>query len=149
LLIPKPVAARVAALRERRATLGLVRVEVWVRPEHAELVRRYAAQVAIAADIGPEPAMVRAIRNVTQHYRNLNAEFADPTPEPIAWDWFHFRRYGAPGETRHTVLWVEDYKLNDGTTPDLDDLLKTYCDGGTDVAKTIYVRPLYAGPPAD
>ena len=83
MLIPKPVAARVAALRERRATLGLVRVEVWVRPEHAELVRRYAAQVAIAADIGPEPAMVRAIRNVTQHYRNLNAEFADPTPDEI------------------------------------------------------------------
>jgi hypothetical protein len=43
---PKPVATRVAALRERRAAVGLVRVEVWVRPEDAERVRRYAARVA-------------------------------------------------------------------------------------------------------
>ena len=39
-------AARVAALRERRAAAGLVRVEVWVRPQDAERVRRYAARVA-------------------------------------------------------------------------------------------------------
>ncbi len=43
---PASTKARVAALRERRAAAGLVRVEVWVRPEDAERVRRYAARVA-------------------------------------------------------------------------------------------------------
>ena len=40
------VQRRVDELRERRAAAGLVRVEVWVRPEDAERVRRYAAKVA-------------------------------------------------------------------------------------------------------
>ena len=43
---PKPSAARVAALRERRAALGLVRVEVWVRPQQAASVRQFAARLA-------------------------------------------------------------------------------------------------------
>lgn len=34
----KPVAARVAALRKRRAELGLVRVEVYVHPDDREAV---------------------------------------------------------------------------------------------------------------
>ncbi len=64
--------------------------------------------------------------------------------EIVAWDWFHFRRFGAPGETRHAVLWVEDYELPDGTTPDLDWLLDRYRSDQESEAKTIHVRPLYA-----
>jgi hypothetical protein len=44
--VPKPSRTRVAALRERRAAAGLVRVEVWVRPEDAERVKRYAARLS-------------------------------------------------------------------------------------------------------
>jgi hypothetical protein len=43
---PASTKARVAALRERRAAAGLVRVEVWVRPEDAERVRRYAERIS-------------------------------------------------------------------------------------------------------
>lgn len=39
----KPSAPRVAALRERRAALGLVRLELWARPEHHAAIRGYAA----------------------------------------------------------------------------------------------------------
>lgn len=39
-------APRVAALRERRAALGLVRVEVWVRPADAQRVREFAQRLA-------------------------------------------------------------------------------------------------------
>ena len=42
---PKPVAARVAALRERRTAAGLVRLELWVRPEHVERVKQYVARL--------------------------------------------------------------------------------------------------------
>jgi hypothetical protein len=52
---PKPSAPRVAALRERRAALGLVRVEVWVRPQDAARVKRYAAQVAKRKKEPPHP----------------------------------------------------------------------------------------------
>jgi len=46
----KPVKARVAALRERRAAEGLVRLELWTRPEHVERIRRYAARLARAEE---------------------------------------------------------------------------------------------------
>ena len=64
----------------------------------------------------------------------------------VAWDVYEHRIYGAPGETRHRVLWVDRYKLPDEATPDLDVLLKAaQKEGGIDgSAKTIYVRPLFA-----
>ncbi len=40
---PKPSAPRVAALRERRAALGLVRLELWVRPADVRPIRQFAA----------------------------------------------------------------------------------------------------------
>jgi hypothetical protein len=42
----KPSAPRVAALRERRAALGLVRVEVYVHPDDAQPIRDYAQTLA-------------------------------------------------------------------------------------------------------
>jgi hypothetical protein len=42
----KPSAPRVAALRERRAALGLVRVEVYVHPDDAQPIRDYAQRLA-------------------------------------------------------------------------------------------------------
>lgn len=42
----KPSAPRVAALRQRRAEAGLVRVELWATPEHAEKIKRYAQRLA-------------------------------------------------------------------------------------------------------
>jgi len=42
---PKKSAPRVAALRERRAAAGFIRLELWVRPEHVERIKRYAARV--------------------------------------------------------------------------------------------------------
>lgn len=42
---PTPVAKRQAALRERRAALGLVRLELWVRPADVKRIRRYAEKV--------------------------------------------------------------------------------------------------------
>lgn len=39
---PRKSAPRVAALRERRAALGLVRVEVWVLAGDAKRVRQFA-----------------------------------------------------------------------------------------------------------
>lgn len=62
----------------------------------------------------------------------------------VAWDVYDRRIYGAPGETRHCVLWVEHYRLPDGTTPDLDELLQAARNGGIDSgARTIYVKPLH------
>jgi hypothetical protein len=52
---PKTVATRVAELRERRAALGLVRLELWVRPEDAERIRTYAAKVAKQPRLTPKP----------------------------------------------------------------------------------------------
>lgn len=64
----------------------------------------------------------------------------------VAWDIYEQRIYGSPGETRHRVLWVEDYRLDDGSTPDLDWMLETAIKGGIDAgARTIYVRPLVYG----
>ncbi len=37
-----PANERKAAERQRRKEAGLVRCEVWVKPEHVELVRGYA-----------------------------------------------------------------------------------------------------------
>jgi hypothetical protein len=63
-------------------------LSAWDHYGTAECLRGWIDRLrdALATDIGPEPAMVRAIRNVTQHYRNLNAELAAPTPErePVA-----------------------------------------------------------------
>ena len=39
------VAQRVAALRERRKALGLVRVEFYLTPEHAAKVRGYISKL--------------------------------------------------------------------------------------------------------
>lgn len=64
----------------------------------------------------------------------------------VAWDIYERRIYGAPGETRHRVLWVEDYRIKDGTTPDLDHLLNVARTRGVDAgARTIHVRPLVYG----
>jgi hypothetical protein len=60
-----PSAARVAALRERRAALGLVRVEVWVRPEHVDLIRSW----------------VYAIYNAPEH-EGLSVTIARPPSPP-------------------------------------------------------------------
>jgi hypothetical protein len=62
----------------------------------------------------------------------------------VAYDIFEHRIYGAPGEKRHRILWVDDYKNKDGSTPDLDWLLDLAkkdlgVDGGS---KTIHIRPL-------
>jgi len=48
---PQPVAARVAALRERRAAEGLTRLELWARPEHHARIRAYAARLAKSPSI--------------------------------------------------------------------------------------------------
>ena len=64
----------------------------------------------------------------------------------VAWDVYERRIYGAPGEVRHRVLWVEHYKLSDGTTPDLNEMLDAARENGVDKgAKTIHVRPLVYG----
>jgi hypothetical protein len=42
----KTPAKRQADKRARRALLGLVRLEMWVRPEHAAQVKAYAARLA-------------------------------------------------------------------------------------------------------
>ena len=69
--------------------------------------------------------------------------------EPVAWDVFELRLYGAPQEKQHRVLWVDRYTYPDGSTPDLDDLLEAAKkEGGIDGgAKTLHVRPLYTTPP--
>lgn len=45
-VVAKSAAERKAAERARRALLGLVRLELWVRPEHAARIKAYAAKVA-------------------------------------------------------------------------------------------------------
>ena len=40
------VRANMARMRERRKLLGLVRLELWVRPEHVEAIRRSAKRIA-------------------------------------------------------------------------------------------------------
>ena len=41
----QPTRKLMAALREKRARLGLVRVEFWLTPEQAERVKRYVARM--------------------------------------------------------------------------------------------------------
>jgi len=41
----KSAAERQAALKKRRADLGLVRVELYATPENAEKIRKYAARL--------------------------------------------------------------------------------------------------------
>ena len=66
--------------------------------------------------------------------------------EIVAWDVFEWRIYGAPGERRHRVLWVEHYCTENQTTPDLDWLLYLARERGIDEgSKTIHVRPLVYG----
>ena len=69
--------------------------------------------------------------------------------EPVAWDVFELRLYGAPQEKQHRVLWVDRYTQPDGSTPDLDGLLEAAkTEGGIDGgAKTLHVRPIYTTPP--
>lgn len=42
---PPKSAPRQAALRERRAALGLTRLELWARPEHHDRIKRYAERI--------------------------------------------------------------------------------------------------------
>jgi len=66
----------------------------------------------------------------------------------VAWDILEARIYGVPGETRHRVLWVDEYTQPDGSTPDLDDLLDAaQKQGGIDGGgRTISIRPMFYGP---
>lgn len=79
----------------------------------------------------------------------LEAVLKQQQAEPVAWDVFELRLYGAPQEKQHRVLWVERYIYPDGSTPDLDSLLEAAkTEGGIDGrAKTLHVRPLYTTPP--
>jgi hypothetical protein len=43
---PRTPAERQAAARERRRALGLVKLELWARPEHHARIRAYAAKMA-------------------------------------------------------------------------------------------------------
>lgn len=43
---PKSTAERVRALRKRRKAEGLVRVEVWLLPEHLPLLHRWYAKLS-------------------------------------------------------------------------------------------------------
>ncbi len=63
--------------------------------------------------------------------------------ELVAWDVYEQRKYGPSGDKHHRVLWVEHYKLPDGSTPDLDNLLLSARTGETSGGKTIHVKPLY------
>lgn len=48
----------------------------------------------------------------------------EETGEIVAWDYYHRRLMGAPGETRHHIYWVSDYVGRDGkVTGDLAWLL--------------------------
>lgn len=63
----------------------------------------------------------------------------------VAWDVYEHRLYGAPGETSHRILWVDDFRYEDGSTPDLDWILDHARSSSVNLGRrTIYVRPLYA-----
>jgi hypothetical protein len=47
----KPSAPRVAAMRERRAALGLVRLELYVRPEHVQRIRAFAKSLPVVGQV--------------------------------------------------------------------------------------------------
>jgi hypothetical protein len=51
-----PANERKAAERQRRKEAGLVRVEVWVKPEHVASIRHYAARLQVVQEpLTPEP----------------------------------------------------------------------------------------------
>ena len=67
-------------------------------------------------------------------------------PQPVAWDYYHKRLQGAPGETRHDVIWVANYTLKDGSVSgDLELVLQHRRAGRDNVEATIWLRPLYYG----
>lgn len=43
----QPKSKLMARLRARRQTEGLVRIEVWVKPEHVARVRKYVARLGL------------------------------------------------------------------------------------------------------
>jgi hypothetical protein len=98
----------------------------------------------------PKPYNESVISHVEAITALRTAIEAAEKQEPVAWDVFELRLYGAPQEKQHRVLWVDRYTHPDGSTPDLDGLLESAKeDGGIDGgAKTLYVRPLYTTPPA-
>lgn len=49
LVTEQPKRKLMARLRARRQTEGLVRIEVWVKPEHVARVRKYIARLARAS----------------------------------------------------------------------------------------------------
>lgn len=55
------------------------------------------------------------------------------------------RLYGGPKEVFRRVLWVDYYKRPDGSTPDLDHLIKAAkSEGGIDGgAKTLSIKPMF------
>ena len=78
------------------------------------------------------------------HTLNQAAEYMEVDGRVVvAWDIFEHRIYGSPGETRHRVLWIEHYKRDDGSTPDLDWLLELAKADKLDGAKVIHIRPMY------
>jgi hypothetical protein len=106
---------------------------------------------------GGNVGIATVIHEIYSHYREplrVGDKLYTTPPaaqqEPVAWDVFELRLYGAPQEKQHRVLWVDRYTHPDGSTPDLDGLLEAATkDGGIDGgAKTLYVRPLYTTPPA-
>ncbi len=46
-----PANERKAAERQRRKEAGLVRVEVWVKPEHVVSVKHYAEKLQAASEV--------------------------------------------------------------------------------------------------
>lgn len=48
----QPKRKLMARLRARRQTEGLVRIEVWVRPEHVARVRKYVARLVLPTEVG-------------------------------------------------------------------------------------------------
>lgn len=51
----KTNATRQARHKEKRRAAGLVRVEVWVKPEHAEAIKDYAQKLAKPLDTTHKP----------------------------------------------------------------------------------------------
>ena len=105
---------------------------------------RQAAQQALEAWDDP-----MGMKDLCVAMDALRTALEQQQAEPVAWDVFELRLYGAPQEKQHRVLWVERYIYPDGSTPDLDSLLEAAkTEGGIDGrAKTLHVRPLYTTSP--
>jgi len=97
---------------------------------------------------GETAALHVEIERLTAERDALRAELAAlRAQEPVAWDVYERRIYGAPGEKRHRVLWFEQYRHSDGVVRELDGLLESARERGIDNgARTIHVRPLYSAP---